>query len=47
MVKVDEGIFDIFYVIVEAIRNFLVYTPFKFMLFALLVILGLMYCFVF
>ena len=47
MVKMDEGIVYIFYVIVEAIRNFLVYTPFKFMLFALLVIGGLMYFFVF
>jgi len=39
----DEGIFWFFYVIVEAIRNFLVYTPFKFMLFALLIIGGLLY----
>ena len=43
----DDGIFWFFYVIVEAIRNFLVHTPFKFMLFALLVIGGLMYFFVF
>ena len=39
----DEGIFWFFYVIVEAIRNFLVYTTFKFMLFALLIIGGLLY----
>ena len=39
----DEGIFWFFYVIVEAIRNFLVYTPFKFMLFALLIIGGQLY----
>ena len=43
----DEGIFWIFYVIAEAIRNFFVYTPFKFMIFALLVIGGLLYFFVF
>ncbi len=43
----DDGIFWFFYVIVEAVRNFLVYTPFKFMLFALLVIGGLLYFFVF
>ena len=43
----DEGIFWFFYVIFEAIRNFLVYTPFKFMLFALLIIGGLLYFFVF
>jgi len=43
----DEGMFYFSYVIAEAIRNFLVYTPFKFMLFALLVIGGLMYFFVF
>ena len=36
----DDGIFWFFYVIIEAIRNFLVHTPFKFMLFALLVITG-------
>ena len=34
----DEGIFWFFNVIVEALLNFLVYTPFMFMLFALLVI---------
>ena len=43
----DDGKFWFFYMIVEAIRNFLVYTPFKFMLFALLVIAGLMFFFVF
>ena len=43
----DEGIFWFFYVIVEAIRNFLVYTPVKFMLFALLVIGALIYFFAF
>jgi len=42
----DEGIFWFFYVIVEAIRNFLVYTPFKFMLFALLIIAVVLYFFV-
>ena len=42
----DEGIFWIFYVIAEAIRNFFVYTPFKFMIFALLVI-AVLYFFVF
>ena len=41
------NIFWFFYVIVEAVRNFLVHTPFKFMLFALLVIGGLLYFFVF
>ena len=39
----DDGIFWFFYVIVEAVRNFLVHTPFKFMLFALPVIGGLLY----
>jgi len=43
----DEGIFWIFYVIAEAIRNFFVYTPFKFMVFALIVIAVLLYFFVF
>ena len=43
----DEGIFWIFYVIAEAIRNFFVYTPFKFMVFALMVIGGVSYFFVF
>ena len=45
----DDGIFWFFYVIVEAVRNFLVHTPFKFMLFALLVIGigGLLYFFIF
>jgi len=37
----DEGIFYIFYVIVEAIRNVLIYTPFKFMLFAIIIALVL------
>ena len=41
----DEGIFYFFYVIAEAIRNFLVYTPFKFMFFALLFIGALIYFF--
>jgi len=45
--KMDEGIFYFFYVIAEAIRNFLVYTPFKFMLFALLTIGALIYFFAF
>ena len=43
----DEGIFWIFYVIAEAIRNFFVYTPFKFMIFALLAVAGVLYFFVF
>ena len=43
----DEGIFYFFYVIAETIRNFLVYTPFKFMLFALLIIGAFFYFFVF
>jgi len=43
----DEGMFWFFYVFIEAIRNFLVYTPFKFMLFALLVISGVLYFLVF
>ena len=43
----NDGIFWFFYVILEAVRNFLVRTPFKFMLFALLVIGGLLYFFVF
>ena len=43
----DDGILFFFYVIVEAIRNFFVYTPFKFMIFALLVIAGVLYFFVF
>ena len=45
--KMDEGIFSFYYVIAEAIRNFLIYTPFKFMLFALLVIEALIYFFAF
>ncbi len=43
----DDGIFWFFYVIVEAIRNFLVHAPFKFVLFALLVITGFLYFLVF
>ncbi len=38
----DEGIFWFFYIIVEALRNFLVHTPVKFMLFVLLFIGGLL-----
>jgi len=45
--RMDEGIFWVFYVIAEAIRNFFVYTPFKFMLCALLFIGVVMYFFVF
>ena len=43
----DEGIFYSFFAIAEAILNFLVYTPFKFMLFALLFIGALIYSFAF
>ena len=39
----DEGIFWFFYVIVEAIRNFFVYTPLNFMIFAFLVIAGVQF----
>ena len=39
----DEGIFWFLYVIVEVVRNFLIYTPFKYMLSALLIIGGLLY----
>ena len=45
--KMDEGIFSFYYVIAEAIRNFLVYAPIKFMLFALLVVGALIYFFAF
>ena len=37
----DEGIFWIFYVIAEALRNFFVYTPFKFMVLSGMVMLFL------
>ena len=43
--NMDEGISYIFYVIVDAIRNILVYTPFKFMLCAIIIAL-VMYFFV-
>ena len=43
----DGGIFYSFFAIAEAILNFLVYTPFKFMLLALLIIVALIYFFAF
>ena len=43
----DEGIFYFLYVIAEAIRNFLVYTPVIFMLFALIVTGAVIYFFAF
>ena len=45
--KMDEGIFYFLYVIAEAIRNFLVYTPVIFMLFALIVTGAVIYFFAF